>query len=92
MISKVGSFKDPLVNKQVDEIVSKQFRANKEVTVTFPVANRATLVDVGFKVDKFLVTSKTNNINVWKDTSTNTALYLKANTAGTVTVMVWREA
>ena len=87
-ISKIGTFKDPLIEKQINEIISKS--ATKEVTVTFTAASTTTKADVGFKVDRYIPVSKSADIRVWHVDSDNRYLYLQASGAGTVTLEVWK--
>ena len=94
MINKLGTFKDALLDNQMNEIVSKQFLKQKEVTATFTAANTATKVYVGFKANRYVITDKNANITVYSDTtqaSDDQNMYLKASGAGTVKMKVWYE-
>ena len=92
MITKLGRFKDPLVDQQIDEIVAKQFLKNKEVTVTFTAADTPTRVFIGQKCDKFICVDRASDMRIWKDPDTDgdeNNMYFQASVAGTATLMVW---
>ncbi len=90
MIQKISVFKDIDLDKQINEIVRGQFAKIQEVTITFTAASTTAKADVGSYVDRYIVTSKNTNINVWYISSDNRYMYLQSSGAGTVTIKVWK--
>lgn len=90
MITKVSAFKDEGIDRQINEIVSKQFVNYKEVTVTFTAASTDTRVEIGYRVDRFFIVDKSADIRVWRVSSDNQNMILQASGAGTVTIKVWK--
>lgn len=90
MISKIATFTDPNLDKQIHEIVSQQFDKKKTVTVTFTAANTTTQVDAGANYDRYIVIDRNANISVWRVTSDSKFVNLQASGAGTATIMFWK--
>ena len=90
MISKIGQFKDPAIEKQIDEIVAKQFANQKEITVVFAQANKTVKADVGFRIDKFLPVYRNANISAWLVSSDDRSAQFQASGVGTMKFIVWK--
>jgi hypothetical protein len=91
MISKVYTPDDPILSRQIDEIIAQQFGKNKTATVVFTTANTTIKVPIGFLADRFMVIDKNADIRAWRTTSDSSNMYLQASGAGTVTIMAWKE-
>jgi hypothetical protein len=90
MISKIASFQDSAVDRQVQEIVANQFDKKKTVTITFTAANTTTQADIGTYIDRFIVIDKSASITIWRVSSDNQFANFQASGAGTATIMVWK--
>ena len=92
-ISKTGVFEDEAFNRQMDEIVAKQFHKNQKIRVSFPSAGVIAKVDVGYKPDRFTIIDRRGLMRVWEapTPSDDKYLYLRSNGTGSVTLMVWKQ-
>jgi hypothetical protein len=91
MISKIGSFSDQTIERQVDEIVAHQFLNEKRITATFTVANNTEKISIGYRVDRFVVIDLNADIRIWRVSSDDRYLYLAASGAGSATMIVWKD-
>jgi hypothetical protein len=91
MISKIASFTDPALDRQINEIIFNQFGNLKEITVTFTAANTTTVADVGFRADRYFPVSKTADVRVWhSEAPDDRYMYLQASGTATVILKVWK--
>jgi hypothetical protein len=90
MISKVAVFKDPALNKQIDEIISQQFANYKEVSVTFTASNTTTKADIGFRATRYVIVDRDADINIWRVSSDDRYVYLRASGAGTTIIKFFK--
>ena len=91
MITKIYTGKDNDIHRQLDEIMSHQSKRDKEISVTFTAADTETLADCGFLADRFRIVDNNANITVYRTSSDNRYMHLKASGAGTVIIQVYKK-